>query len=283
MQFLKKNKTGLQVNPVFSIHLHSKDLSLLESIKDYFGVGIVSLEKNTKSASYKILSVTNLINVIIPHFEKYPLISQKQADYLLWKEAIQILANKEHLNQKGIEKILAIRSSLNLGLSPSLKTRFPNIIPVAPPKVVIQNIPNPVWILGFTEGEGCFLINKQSAPQKGNTKKLEFTFWLEFSITLHNRDQALLEQIRVNLGCGNVYPKRVATNKKYFSYRIARFDDISTKIIPFFQKYPLIGDKNKNFQDWCLAADILKRKEHFTEAGMVKLTNLKENMNKGRK
>jgi NADH:ubiquinone oxidoreductase subunit 2 (subunit N) len=152
----KKNKTGLQVNPTFSIHLHSKDISLLESIKDYFGVGIVSLENNTKSASYKILSVTNLINIVIPHFDKYPLITQKQGDYLLWKEVIQILVNKEHLNQKGIEKILEIRSSLNLGLSPSLKNRFPNIIPVARPKLINQNISNPLWILGFSEGEGCF-------------------------------------------------------------------------------------------------------------------------------
>ena len=97
---------------------------------------------------------------------------------------------------------------------------------------------------------------------------------------MHNRDQALLEQIKVNLDCGNVYLK---SNNKYVAYRIASFDDIYTKIIPFFQKYPLIGDKNKNFQDWCIAADILKRKEHFTEAGMEKLTILKENMNKGRK
>lgn len=264
----------------------------MESIKDYFGVGrvaLVILENNTKAASYKVLSVTNLINVVIPHFEKYPLISQKKADYLLWKEAIQILANKEHLNQKGIEKLLALRSSLNLGLSPSLKTRFPGIIPVARPKVEIKNIPNPIWILGFTEGEGCFLINKHKASsfieekQKGNTKKLEFTFWLEFSISQHNRDRALLEQIRVYLDCGNVYPKHVATKNFFYSYRIARFDDISTKVIPFFQKYPLIGEKNKNFQDWCIAADIIKRKEHLTESGMEKLTNLKENMNKGRK
>ena len=122
---------------------------------------------------------------------------------------------------------------------------------------------------------GVFLINKQ----RSNSKKLEFTFWLEFSITLHNRDQALLEQIRVNLGCGKVYSK---SNKKYFAYRITRFDDIYSKIIPFFQKYPLIGDKNKNFQDWCVAADILKRKEHLTQAGMENLNNLKKNMNKGR-
>ena len=272
----KKNKTGFQINPVFSIHLHSKDISLLEYFKDYFGVGIINLENNTKSASYKTFSLKDLIDVIIPHFDKYPLLGQKQADYLLWKGVIQILANKEHLNQKGLEKILALRSSLNLGLSTSLKTRFSNIIPVARPKVEIKNIPNPIWILGFSEGEGCFLINKQ----RSKTNKLEFTIWLEFSITLHNRDQALLEQIRVNLGCGKVYSK---SNKKYFAYRITRFDDIYSKIIPFFQKYPLIGDKNKNFQDWCIAADILKRKEHFTEAGLEKLTILKENMNKGRK
>lgn len=272
-----QNKTRLQVNPIFSIHLHSKDIFLLESIKDYFGVGTIYQENNTNSASYKVLSVTELNNVIIPHFDKYPLLSQKLADYLLWKEAIQILVNKEHLSQNGLEKILGIRSSLNLGLSPSLKNRFPNIMPVARPKVENKNIPNPNWILGFTEGEGCFIINKQKSQ---NTANLKFSVWLELAITLHSRDKALLEQIRVYLSCGKVYSK---SDQKYFAYRIARFDDIFTKVIPFFQKYPLIGDKNKNFKDWCLAADLLKKKEHFTEAGIAKIISLKENMNRGRK
>lgn len=42
-----QNKTRLQVNPIFSIHLHSKDIFLLESIKDYFGVGTIYQENNT--------------------------------------------------------------------------------------------------------------------------------------------------------------------------------------------------------------------------------------------
>ena len=77
-----------------------------------------------------------------------------------------------------------------------------------------------------------------------------------------------------------VYIKR---ENKYSYYRIAKFDDIFTKIIPFFQKYPLIGDKNKNFQDWCSAADLINKKDNLTETGIEKLTILKENMNKGRK
>jgi hypothetical protein len=55
----------------------------LESFKEFFGVGKVYQEKSTNSASYKVLAVTDLMQIIIPHFEKYPLISQKRADYLL--------------------------------------------------------------------------------------------------------------------------------------------------------------------------------------------------------
>jgi hypothetical protein len=48
------------------------------------------------------------------------------------------------LKQEGFEKILAIRSSVNRGLSPNLKIHFPDIIPVALPKVDTKNIPDPV-------------------------------------------------------------------------------------------------------------------------------------------
>lgn len=61
----------------------------------------------------------------------------------------------------GSDSILAIRSSINPGLSPSLKLHFPNITPVDRPEIVIKNIPDPVWIQGFTEGEGSFMICKQ--------------------------------------------------------------------------------------------------------------------------
>ena len=94
-------------------------------------------------------------------------------------------------------------------------------------KVFIENIPDPIWILGFTEGEGSFIINKQNR----GTDQLKKIVWLEFSLTQHNRDQELLEKIKVYLGCGNVYPK---SENKYFVYRVSKFDDNFTKIIPFF-------------------------------------------------
>jgi hypothetical protein len=50
------------------------------------------------------------------------------------------------LNPEGFNNILAIRSSINRGISPSLKAllRLPNITPIVRPKIEIKNIPDPV-------------------------------------------------------------------------------------------------------------------------------------------
>lgn len=41
----------------------------------------------------------------------------------------------EHLTFEDLQKIVAIKASLNLGLSPQLKSAFPNIIPIPKPLV----------------------------------------------------------------------------------------------------------------------------------------------------
>jgi hypothetical protein len=45
-------------------------------------------------------------------------------------------------------------------------------------------------------------------------------------------------------GCGNIYKDRDTLN-----FRVAKFSDIDEKIIPFFQKYPILGVKSKDFED----------------------------------
>jgi hypothetical protein len=48
------------------------------------------------------------VSTIIPHFEKYPLITQKRVDFEFFKQAVHIMNNKEHL-------ILLIKSGMNIG------------------------------------------------------------------------------------------------------------------------------------------------------------------------
>lgn len=88
--------TGWQVKPIFSISLHNRDKKLLEAIQRTLGVGKI-YKHGQDSIQYRASSLSNL-QVIIEHFDKYPLITQKQADYILFKKAVDLIKNKEHLS-----------------------------------------------------------------------------------------------------------------------------------------------------------------------------------------
>jgi hypothetical protein len=82
--------------------------------------------------------------VIIPHFDKYPLITKKRADYLLFKEGVNLLNLKVHREVEGISQILSLKASMNReGLSDMLRINFPTVLPVARPEVSFEGIPNP--------------------------------------------------------------------------------------------------------------------------------------------
>lgn len=115
---MNSGKIGWQVSlclssPRVGLGLHQKDLDLLKRIQLFFaGVGKVhSLRKD--SCLYRVESLSEITNVIIPHFEKYPLITQKQADFLLFKEVADLMNRKEHLTMEWLQKILNIRASMN--------------------------------------------------------------------------------------------------------------------------------------------------------------------------
>ena len=114
----------------------------MELIQKFFGVGkITPLTKD--SVQFKVTSLKDIINVIIPHFDKFPLITQKRADFELLKLIVEMMSRKEHLTIEGLQQIVNIRASMNKGLSPELKMAFPNTIPVKRPLIVDQEIKDP--------------------------------------------------------------------------------------------------------------------------------------------
>ena len=97
---------------------------------------------------------------------------RKRGDYLLWREVVLILKSGQHLSIEGLQAIINIRASINLGLSENLKTAFPDTVPVLRPIIEKKNpiIPDPEWVAGFTTGEGCFFIENLKSK---NTKSVE--------------------------------------------------------------------------------------------------------------
>ena len=87
-----KHKTGWAVNSCFSIGLHKKHKVILEKFKKYFCVGRI-YKHGENMRIYKVVSVKYLL-VIINHFNKYSLITQKRADFELFSQAVELIQAK---------------------------------------------------------------------------------------------------------------------------------------------------------------------------------------------
>ena len=230
------------------ISLHEKDKALLEEFKNYFNAG--SILKHGGAQSIQWISSLKELKIIIDHFEKFPLITQKCADYELWKQVYYLMERGEHLTLDGLHKIVAIKASMNFGLNDQLKEAFPNIIPADRPLVIDQKIKDPFWLAGFTSAEGCLFINiYKSATKVGEAVKLNFY------LTQHKRDDKLMISLIEYFNCGNIYKKR-----ETFNFEVSKFSDMNNKVIPFFQKYPIHGIKTLDFDDWCKVAELINEK-----------------------
>jgi len=125
---LEANKIGWHISPCFQIKLHSRDKELLMKIKSFFkGVGYISFSKDN-GVMYRVKKLNDIISIIIPHFEKYSLITQKQSDYILFKNIVGLINKGEHLNIEGLGKIISLKAFLNKGLSEKLRINFPSLI-----------------------------------------------------------------------------------------------------------------------------------------------------------
>jgi len=98
-------KTGWNVQARVQIKMHEKDRVLIQSIPKFFRArGYVSKLNNTSTVEFRVSTLKDLVDVILPYFDKYPLITKKHSDYLLFKEIVLLMLNKEHNNLEGIQK-----------------------------------------------------------------------------------------------------------------------------------------------------------------------------------
>jgi hypothetical protein len=102
---------------------------------------------------------------------------------------------------------------------------------------------------------------------------------LNFSISQHTRDKALLKSFVNYLSCGR-YSEPLNRNEIYFFVSV--LSDIVEKIVPMFNKYPLIGVKKKNYLDFLKVVELIRNKNHLTKEGLEEVIKIKNNMNSRR-
>jgi len=262
-------KIGWNVQARFQIKLHEKDRALLLLIQNYFGgIGYISKINDKSTVEFRVSDITSLNNIIIPHFEKYTLITNKYKDFIIFKQIVSLMLENKHTNLEGLKEILEYRASLNWGLSESLKESFPSIVPVKRVEIkdnILSNLSSD-WLAGFSAGESNFFITISGTK-----------VWLRFSISQDSRDILLLKSLVEFFNCGYVSQYQ---NRKVCEFIVTKINDINTYIIPFFDKYKIEGSKYRDYVNFKEAAILIKNKEHLTEKGLNKIIELKKYMNK---
>jgi hypothetical protein len=255
-----KSKTaaiGWTIEPCFIITLHIKDIELLNKIQLFFGVGSVSTTGN-KFARYRVRSRQDL-KVIIAHFEKYPLQTSKFINFMSFCKILEHMNNKLHATVPGFLKLLSLINRLNNPLSESL---LENLAPLGKiPNVDLElssveslNIKDkldPWWISGFATGESSFtFFTRKRVNAAGNIVK---DYTLIFEIGQKSENFYLLNLIVSSMGFGKVYTEKRGISK----FRLVPRDQIFKDLVPFFEKYPLEGNKALQYSVWIKIVDAL--------------------------
>nr|YP_010390608.1 LAGLIDADG endonuclease [Fusarium aethiopicum]YP_010390661.1 LAGLIDADG endonuclease [Fusarium asiaticum]YP_010391085.1 LAGLIDADG endonuclease [Fusarium nepalense]UPX02679.1 LAGLIDADG endonuclease [Fusarium vorosii]QJT58191.1 LAGLIDADG endonuclease [Fusarium asiaticum]QJT58246.1 LAGLIDADG endonuclease [Fusarium asiaticum]QJT58301.1 LAGLIDADG endonuclease [Fusarium asiaticum]QJT58356.1 LAGLIDADG endonuclease [Fusarium asiaticum] len=122
------------------IELSIKDVQLIYKIKALLGIGVVSFRKRNEveMVSLRIRDKKHLKNFILPIFDKYPMFSNKQYDYLRF------------------------RSALLSGIiySEDLPEYTRSNVPLNSVESILDKSYFSAWLVGFIEAEGCFSIYK---------------------------------------------------------------------------------------------------------------------------
>lgn len=141
------------------------------------------------------------------------------------------MLNKEHLTESGLQKIVNLRASLNLGLSDELKKAFPNTIPVKRKIIIKKQIPHPQWVAGFASAEGFFFIKITKGKNLASVR-----VQILFQIAQHVRDILLMKSFINYFNCGQYIQPR---NKDWGYYQCTKFTNNFEIIRSFFNQYPI--------------------------------------------
>lgn len=139
---------------------------------------------------------------------------------------------------------------------------------------------NPWYITGFVEGEGTFHV----AIYQDSRMKSGLKFIPEFHINQSYLRQETLEEIKKYFVCGYIkhnHKKNIKDDT--LVYVVRNRSDLQEKIIPFFEKYPLLSTKQKTFLLFRQIVLLISKGQHSTKSGAHKILHLAYKMNEGGK
>jgi len=95
------------------------DVEVLHKIAKILGVGVVKINKNRNSAVFYVSKFNDIVRVILPIFQEFPLQTTKHLDFISFSEAVRIKLNlkgtKKRISKPDLIKIKNLKANMNSG------------------------------------------------------------------------------------------------------------------------------------------------------------------------
>ncbi len=91
---------------------------------------------------------------------------------------------------------------------------------------------DPMWVVGFVDGEGCFSVSVHRNPLVRRTRGWQLQ--AAFQVYQHQRHHAVLEAVMAHLGCGAIRSK--GPRSSVLTYTVWNLTDLRTSVIPGFDR-----------------------------------------------
>ena len=283
MTFEKKAKgLGVRPKPIFVLTQDISEKEMFKSLHKYLGCGY--LTKNKTSISLYITSLYALSNILFPILYKYPLKYGKLSSYLIFKNIVEQMLNKNHLNLEGLVDIIYLAFKLNIetgrrtnnskeNLINFLKTKYGKLPePSTVPEDIMSNIHKSNltldFIAGLIDGDGSFNVAFQIKPNK--RVKVNFTVVQERSC------KNLLNELKSYFSCGEVYDLPSAA----YRYQLENVDFILKNIKPLLDKVKLNTYKANTYNIMIKVCELIKIKGYKSDEAFIKIVEIAYDSNK---
>ena len=117
ISFSKRDKflVGWETKPSFSVSQNEDRAQTLFLIQKLLKCGFMRRDFSDKTLKYEVRSLKDLIKHVISHFNKFPMVSNKQKDFELFKKVCFLMQKELHKEKKGLRKIMNLAFAMNPG------------------------------------------------------------------------------------------------------------------------------------------------------------------------
>jgi len=124
-----------------------------------------------------------------------------------------------------------------------------------------------VYLSGYADGEGCFCVTFNRSKRH----KFGWEIRPSFSVSQNGDRSEDLVIYQQSFGCGTIRPYRSDCTFKLATRIVC---DLSTKVIPHCERYPLRSSKHHDFERFAAIVQLMQRGAHLTQNGFAAIVRL---------